>query len=167
MNNIILCGFMGSGKTTVGRRLAHILGCRFVDTDAEIERTAQMKTSQIFAELGEPAFRRMETETLRRVCSGSRQVISVGGGAALSEENVSIMKQGGTVVLLDIDAKTAVGRIKDDGSRPLLAGGDRLAKAEALLEKRRPLYLRAADIVIDSRNSAVVTAKKIADTVKM
>lgn len=167
MSNIILCGFMGSGKTTVGRRLANMLGYGFVDTDAEIERAARMKTSQIFAELGEPAFRKMETETLRRVCSGSRQVISVGGGAALSEENAAIMKRGGTVVLLDIDAKTAVGRIKDDGSRPLLAGGDRLAKAEALLERRRPLYLRAADVVIDGSGSAGDTAKKIADMVKM
>ena len=167
MPNVTLCGFMGSGKTTVGKALAKRLGFSFADTDAEIESRAGLTVAEIFEKMGEPAFRRMESEVIKDMAHLDGVVISVGGGTVLNEENVRTLKACGKVVLLDVDAATVISRLSCDVSRPLLAGPDKEQRAEALLSERRPLYEAAADIVVDGRGSAAKVAEKIAEQLKI
>ena len=98
MPNITLCGFMGSGKTTVGKALAKMLNYVFIDTDAEIEKRAGIKISEIFEKLGEAAFRQMESDIIKELARFDNQVISVGGGAVINKENARKLKSCSTVV---------------------------------------------------------------------
>lgn len=145
---IILIGFMGTGKSTVGRIAAKRLGVPFVDADRQIEREQGMTIPDIFREKGEAAFRAMETETLKRLLAGGRRVIATGGGAVLAEENRAAMKAGGTVVALKASPQTIIRRVKGDGSRPLLAGNvaDNVLR---LYEQRKTAY-DFADLIIDT-----------------
>lgn len=146
--NIVLVGFMGAGKTTVGRVLAKQLNWTFVDTDAVIEQEQQVTIAQLFEQQGELQFRRLETQTLKQVLSGSNQVIATGGGAVLAQENCEAMLQDGFVVALTADLATIVRRVGGDQARPLLQGNlnDRVA---LLLEQRKHAY-DFADIKIDT-----------------
>ena len=137
---IFLVGFMGAGKTTVGRALAALLGYRFFDLDDLIEEQAGKTVQAIFAEMGEPEFRRLEREILLS-CNGMvRTVIALGGGAYVSEENRASMRGIGTTVWLACPLEVCLGRISGDRSRPLLGSKDEM---RALLEQRRPAYAEA------------------------
>ncbi len=120
--NIILIGFMGTGKSSVGHALADRLGWSYADTDAEIERVSQQTIPSIFAEQGEIAFRTIESKVLVKVLSGGRQVIATGGGAVLAAANQVCMLSNGWVVRLTADAETIIARVTKDPQRPLLAG---------------------------------------------
>ncbi|MBI3358027.1 MAG: shikimate kinase [Nitrospirae bacterium] len=156
MKNIVLIGFMGTGKSAVGRRLAKEIFSRFVDTDRLIEEKTGKKVVDIFAEEGERRFRALEAEVIREVMKGERLVVSTGGGAVLNQDNLDLFYQNGTVVWLaarpEIILKRAQRRI---GNRPLLRGSNPLLTIEHLLEQRKPYYKRAAfsvdtsDISID------------------
>lgn len=149
MGNVILIGFMGSGKTTVGLRLSYRLRRPVIDTDKEIEREEQRTISDIFAADGEAYFRDKETACLRKLIgSANHQIISVGGGLPIREENRALLHELGQVFYLQAKGETIYERVKDDTTRPLLQGGDPLAKIQALLNERDPYYQAAADVVI-------------------
>src|SRR4051812_19177469 len=126
MPNLVLTGFMGTGKSTVGPLLAKQLGWLFIDTDALVEREAGMPVSEIFATHGEPAFRAMERRTCRDAATSHQAVISVGGGAVLDQENRRVLEQSGLIVLLTCEKDMLVRRLQQSarrGERPLLARG--------------------------------------------
>lgn len=138
-SNVILVGFMGTGKTTVGRALAARLGWRFIDTDSFIEEQEGMSVAEIFAQKGEAYFRQTETRALMQILKRSGQVVATGGGAVLAEENRAMMLQGGLVAALQASPATIIGRVREDKSRPLLAG-DVEERVHRLLEARRTAY---------------------------
>jgi shikimate kinase len=138
---IYLVGFMGSGKSSVGRRLAELLGWEFVDLDDEIERREGRPIREIFACLGEPHFRAVEREELARVSRMSRRVVALGGGAFCNQENASIVEKTGTSVWLDAPLDRLVERCSGSDLRPLFTS---LPEAALLLDRRRPFYARAA-----------------------
>ena len=140
---VVLVGFMGSGKSSVGRELARRIGAEFVDADAWIERKAGRRIRVLFAEEGEPAFREMEKAALREILAVKGRVVAAGGGAFLDEENRGRMKAYGAVVYLEASAETVLGRLARDASRPLLQGADRESVIKGLLARRVPEYRRA------------------------
>lgn len=149
-NNIVLIGFMGSGKSTVGIRLSYRLQRVVEDTDKLIEKKAGKSISDIFAVEGEAAFREMETQMLRTLCAiMEKKIISVGGGTPVREVNRSLLRELGTVVFLRIRPETVYERLKGDTTRPLLQGEDPMAKIRELIISRREAYESCADVIID------------------
>ncbi len=149
MGNVILIGFMGCGKTTVGLKLSYRLQRTVIDTDKEIEREEKRTISDIFATEGEPYFRDCETACLRKLIdTTANQIISVGGGLPVREENRRLLHELGQVFYLRATAETVYERVKGDTTRPLLQGTDPLAKIRALLQERDSYYREAADVVI-------------------
>lgn len=138
--NIVLVGFMGTGKTTVGRRLAARLDMVFVDMDDEIVRRQGKPIPRIFAEDGEAAFRAMERELVQELAAGSGHVIGTGGGIVLDPANLRDFERTGRVVCLWLRPETILERLDGDATRPLLAGPDKAAKLRETLESRRALY---------------------------
>jgi shikimate kinase len=136
-DNIFIGGFMCSGKTSVGSELARRLGWTFTDTDRVIEERAGMTVPEIFSTLGEPAFRRYEFAAVAGALEGSRQVVSLGGGALVNEELRGMILSRAKLVILDVRPETVLSRAeKQKGARPLLDGGN----VRALMIKRRPAY---------------------------
>ena len=158
---LLLVGMMGAGKSTVGRLLARQLGWSFRDVDAEVERAAGATVAEVFSGRGEAGFRELEAEQLEAALLGEdAAVVSVGGGAVLSEANRARLSAGGTVVWLRAGAETLAARVGDGSGRPLLAGGpgapsDTVAE---LVRSRAPLYEVVADVVVDvdGRSAAAV-----------
>lgn len=150
MGNVILIGFMGSGKTTVGLRLSYRLRQPVIDTDKEIEREEKRSITDIFAAEGEAYFRDRETACLKKLIKDAHnQIISVGGGVPLREENRVLLHELGQVFYLRASAGTIYGRLKHDTTRPLLQGAEPLNKIRTLLDERDDYYMEAADVVID------------------
>ena len=160
-DNIVLCGFMGSGKTTVGQALAQKSGRRFFDLDQCIERRQGKTISQIFADEGEQAFRLMETEAARELCSQKGLVIATGGGAVLREENVDILRRNGVIVLLDASLDTLERRLAGVSDRPLLQRADRQEFLRALYAERMPLYRAAAQLCVDANQDPDTVSEQI------
>ena len=149
MSHLILIGYMGAGKTTVGKECARQLGRAFEDTDYLIEKKAGKTVSRIFETEGEFAFRRMETEVLLQLESTSdSKVIATGGGLPLRKENREILKRLGIVVYLEVKTETVMERLKGDTTRPLLQYSDREQRIEKMLRERDGAYRLAADLVI-------------------
>jgi shikimate kinase len=149
MKNISLVGFMGTGKTTVGKILARRLGYRFIDSDDEIEKEQGIAISHIFSEMGEPYFRALEKDMLRRLSAETGLIISTGGGAVIDPENVETLKRHGHLVCLTASPDVILERVEKHTHRPLLQVPDPRAKIKELLELRGPFYARA-DITIDT-----------------
>lgn len=150
MRNVILIGFMGSGKTTVGFRLSYRLRRTVIDTDKEIEREEQRSIADIFATDGEAYFRDRETLCLHKLLgSTGSQIISVGGGLPLRQENRELLHELGQVFYLSASAETIYERVKYDTTRPLLQGDDPIGRIRTLLAERDSCYREAADVVID------------------
>jgi len=160
--NLYLIGMMGSGKTTVGKLLASELGYQFVDTDVLIERVAGRSISQIFAEDGEEAFRRIESQVLSELSAYTRRVISTGGGIVLRRENWSYLRHG-IVVWLDVPVEQLQTRLQSDTTRPLLQGSNFTSKLPALLDQRKHLYSQA-DVQI-TQETADETPEHVAQRV--
>lgn len=149
-DNIILIGFMGSGKSTVGTRLSYRLKCVFSDTDKMIEKKENRSISEIFAAEGEEYFREAETELLRKLReSRTRQILSVGGGTPLRAENRKLLRELGTVLYLKVSAETVYERLKGDATRPLLQAENPMERIKALLEEREEIYREAADMIVE------------------
>lgn len=142
VRNIILTGFMGTGKSTVGRRLAQRLGWRCIDTDDLIVREAGKSISQIFVEDGEPFFRDLESKIARGLDNYIHYVIATGGGLVLRPENMAALERAGRVVLLEASAETIYERTKRHSHRPLLQGPDPRGNIQRLLDERREAYGR-------------------------
>jgi len=149
MTNIVLIGFSGCGKTTVGKKLSEILGFAFTDTDLMLEAEAKMPVTEIFEKFGEEHFRRLEAEAIEKACAFSNAVIATGGGCVKNEENMKILAESGTIVYLKCSADKVYENIKDDVNRPLLQTDDKLKRISELLSERMPLYERYAEITVD------------------
>lgn len=161
--NIYLVGPTGAGKTTVGRRLAALIGWRFVDLDAEIESMSGAAIPLIFELEGEAGFRDRECAALRACAAGSDQVIATGGGAVLAPDNRLEMRRTGFVVHLEVSVDEQLRRLKRDRKRPLLATEDRAARLEAMATGRAPLYAEVAHWRIDEhRRGPSATARILA-----
>jgi len=149
MNNVILVGYMGSGKTTVGKKLSYRLKRTFLDTDREIEREQKRSIPEIFAGQGENGFRRLETEYLKGLLSDNElHVISTGGGMVLREENRMLLQSLGTVVYLRAAPETIWERLQGDTTRPLLQTADPETKIREMMRERAPFYEAAANVTI-------------------
>jgi shikimate kinase len=140
--NLYLIGMMGTGKTTVGQRLAKELGYRFFDTDVLIERVAQKSINELFAEDGEAFFRELESQVLGEVSACTRSVIATGGGAVLCPVNWGYLRHG-LIIWLDAPISLLVERLAEDNTRPLLKMDDLSLKLETLLAERKSLYQEA------------------------
>lgn len=147
---IVLIGFMGAGKSSVGQLVARALGRELVDTDVVIERTARMDVAEIFRQEGEEGFRRREVAVIDRAVSAPGRVIAVGGGAVLSADNRTALKQAGLLVYLRATPETLAGRLVGTADRPLLNTGDRVGRIRDLLVARGPIYETAGDVAIDT-----------------
>ncbi|MDO5572902.1 MAG: shikimate kinase [bacterium] len=156
MNNIVLIGFMGSGKTTVGQLLAQTLGYTFADTDQLIEAGESMTVADIFAQNGEGYFRQLETLIMEEV-SGTMDhtVLSVGGGLPMTGSNHKYLKKCGKVVYLKVSEQTVINRLKGNSDRPLLSGDDATEMIYKLLALRAPTYQSLADITIAADHMTV------------
>ncbi len=154
MKNIILTGFMGTGKTSVGRLLARRLSCPFIDTDDVIEREEGVSISEIFRELGEGYFRRVEKETIKRLSGKMGVIIATGGGAIIDHDNLKILKASGTLISLMASPEEILKRVEGDTTRPLLSDKDRMTAIKRLMQERERFY-KKADIVIDTTGKGV------------
>ncbi len=168
---VALIGLRGCGKSTVGRKLAELIGGDCVDTDDFIVQQAGKSISAIFHEEGEAGFRQREREAIAHVSANPPAVISVGGGAVLDEENVRVLKKAAVLVWLTAPAEVLWRRIASDqataDSRPPLTDRGAREELEHLLLERGPLYEQAADIVIDTQQSTPLeVARAIAATLK-
>ena len=139
----MLVGFMGTGKTSIGRRLATQLRMRYVDTDDIVERDSGRCISDIFAEDGEPAFRELESEAVRKVSKLYNYVISTGGGVVLKEANMVELKRNGIVFCLTATPEEIYRRVRHQSHRPLLQTPDPLTKIKSMMEERHPYYAKA------------------------
>lgn len=153
--NIVLVGFMGTGKTTIGEALAARFGWRAVDSDQWIEKQAGITVKEIFDTLGEARFRQLETEALTQILQREQQIVMTGGGAPIKKENQEAMLQGGEVICLNATVSEIIERLRQDESRPLLQGNLE-ERVQTLMEQRKDVY-RFAPIQIDTTNKSVET----------
>ncbi|MDN5293136.1 MAG: shikimate kinase [Eubacteriales bacterium] len=161
--NIILVGFMGTGKSTVGRLLAKKLQKEFYDTDAEVERVTGLSVKEIFRRYGEVRFRSEEKAALKRLLQGDNRVIATGGGIVLDPENRELMQARGVVVCLTATPEEIYRRVKNNDDRPLLQGVDAWEKLLRLWEERRPIYsLFPLQVKTDGKSREEVVAEIIA-----
>ena len=151
--SIVLVGMMGAGKTTIGRRLAHVLAIPFVDADAEIELAAGKTIPEIFADHGEELFRDGERRVIARLLQSGPQVLATGGGAYLNDETRGKIRQSAVAVWLRADLELLLERVRKRSDRPLLNTSDPEGVMRRLMETRYPVYAQA-DIVVDSRNAS-------------
>jgi len=156
---LFLVGPMGSGKSTVGRHLADLLGCAFIDSDAEIESRAGADIPWIFDVEGETGFRRRETAVLKDLVEHSGAVIATGGGAILAAENREMMARTGIVIFLNASVAQQLKRTGSGEGRPLLQQGDREETLKQLMAERDPLYRALADVIISAGGG---NARKVA-----
>ncbi|PKM50785.1 MAG: shikimate kinase [Firmicutes bacterium HGW-Firmicutes-7] len=155
MRNVILIGFMGSGKSTIGKILAQQLKLNWLDMDIEIEQSEGITIKEIFEQKGEEYFRQIETLHLKKQLNKDNNVISTGGGVVLSEENRSILKEIGTVVFLHANSEQIIENLKDDEQRPLLREDNVEDKIRKLLDQREANYLNAANIIIQTTGKSI------------
>ena len=150
-NNIILIGFMGCGKTSVSIKLSYQMKRTMIDTDKWIEQKQKMSVSEIFDTYGEDAFRRMETECLKHLIrTADKQIISVGGGLPVREENHDLLKKLGKVIYLKVTPEVVYSRLKTDTTRPLLQVEDPMERICSLMQQRAPVYEKCADVILDT-----------------
>jgi shikimate kinase len=158
--NVVLTGFMGAGKSTIGRRVASMLGLPFIDTDAEIVK-AHGHIADIFSREGEPKFRAYERAQIERLAQRSAAVVAIGGGAVVDPQNRAILRRDGVIVHLAISAEAAHARIVRRTHRPLLGSTSSVAAVRALLAERASAYADC-DYAIDVERR---TATDVAETV--
>lgn len=155
-NNIVLIGFMGCGKTTVGEALAEKLSYDFLDTDQYIEKRENRTISDIFEQEGENYFRNLETESLQELVEQtSASIVSSGGGLPLRPENAKLLQELGFVIYLKVQKETVLERLQGDQTRPLLQCADPEKKVQELLEYRDPIYEVGAHMVVSVDGKSV------------
>lgn len=150
---LVLVGLMGAGKTSVGKRLAGLLGAPFTDSDAEIEAAAALKIPEIFSVYGEPAFRDLERRVVARLLAEAPRVLATGGGAFVEPRTRAEIAGRAVSVWLRADLDLLWDRVRDRPGRPLLRADDPRGVLAELMERRYPLYA-LADVVVDSRRGA-------------
>jgi shikimate kinase len=162
-SRIYLIGFMGAGKTTVGRRLARKLGWKFIDLDQEIERREGRRIAEIFRDNGEPYFRSLEQRCLEDVASSPRAVIALGGGAFIDPQNRQVAEKSGLTVWLKVSFAKVTDRVKIDGTRPKFSDKDQV---ERLYESREPHYALAKVHVSTDTNTPDSVANEIIGVIR-
>ncbi len=163
--SIALVGMMGSGKTTIGRLLASRLALPFVDLDAEVEAEAGLPIKEIFDRFGEPGFRQLERRVAARVVRGPPCVIAAGGGAFADPEAHALIREHCLTIWLDAEHGLLVERLKADGDRPMLEGGEMPMRLARLLDARRPFYSKA-DLRVQVRGDPPErTAERVAGAI--
>lgn len=164
--NIYLCGFMGCGKSTVGKILAKKLSMEFIDMDTAIEDFYKMKIPEIFSSYGEEGFRERETEICRILSEKDSLIVACGGGAVLRKENVEIIKKSGTIVFLKVPEENLINRLRNDPTpRPVIQN----KSDENILEiyrNRLPKYLEAAEKIVDCCENPEENAERIVSSLK-
>ena len=159
--HVILVGLPGSGKTTVGRRAAELLSAEFIDIDEIVESETGRSITTIFADSGEPGFRRLERAAIQRALEGPARLIAAGGGWIMQPGNLEAARQKGACVLyLNTSPSLAAQRLRGDSSRPLLVG-DRGARLRALLDAREAMY-QGADLEVDAEGDVETVAARVA-----
>ena len=166
MKSIILTGFMGTGKTAVGKELSGMLGVKLIDIDTEIEISQNMTINDIFKNFGEQCFREIETEMIKKFSKKNNIIISTGGGAVLKDENMTAMRENGIIFCLNASADTILERTKSSGDRPLLKVENPMAKINELLIYRRPFYEKAGIMIDTDGKTPLQIAGEIAGIVK-
>lgn len=146
--NIVLIGFMGSGKSIIGSHLSQQLAMELLDTDRLIEQKMNRSIKSIFEKYGEGYFRRVERDTVKALCQEENKIIACGGGIVLHPENVRDLKNKGKVILLEASAETIYHRLKEDTTRPLLEGQMTKEHIASMLQDRKAYYQEAADMII-------------------
>ena len=157
MKNIVLTGFMGTGKSSVGRRLAKELGLRFVDMDAVIEKDAGVKIKAIFAGRGEAHFRRLEKETIGKLVSGAfgdGLVVAAGGGAVVNNENRAALRKWAALVCLTASVDVLFRRVTANDDRPLLSVEDKKTEIEKIFSQRQEAY-KDCDLTVDTSSIGI------------
>ncbi|WP_421379563.1 shikimate kinase [Bacillus salacetis] len=163
---IFLIGFMGCGKTTIGKKLAEHLGWNWFDTDQLIEEKYELKIKEIFEKYGEERFREMETEALKEL-KGEQGIVMTGGGMAGRKVNRDLMREKGKVIWLNCSFEELAKRISNDDTRPLVTQKG-LAGVKSLYEERLPLYDSAADLAIETAELTIdETIKKVLACLKV
>lgn len=152
--NIVLCGFMATGKSSVGKRLAEIVHYDFLDLDMEIEAEVGMSIPEIFSSRGEPAFRTLESRMVERIAEKRGYVIAAGGGTIVDPQNLARLRRSGIIITLTADVQTIIQRAGKGDNRPMLWEGDREERIRALLQKREHAYSKA-DIVLDTSSLSI------------
>ena len=153
-SRIVLIGFMGSGKSRIGRQLAARLGMRFLDTDAMIEQQEGMSIPAIFEEHGEPYFRQVERRVVEQVAREVNAVVATGGGVVQDPENMKRLKQDAFTVWLQVDPDTVMARTRGGQGRPLLQEPDPRQRILELMAQRESLYRAHADLAVDTAASS-------------
>jgi len=156
--NVYLIGPMGSGKTTIGQRLAKKLNLEFLDNDHELQKQTGASVNLIFDLEGEEGFRKRETAMLRKLTARNGVLLATGGGTVLAQENRELLRNTGIVVYLRTTVNQQIKRLARDKSRPLLQSGDRKEKLIRLAAERNPLYEALADVTYQSRNRGLESA---------
>lgn len=162
---IYLIGFMGCGKSTVGRILASKLGYAFIDTDEVIIEQAGMSINEIFNNFGEPYFRNLEHYVLKELSNAQKTVVSTGGGLPMHHDNMKLIQAQGVSIYLATGIATIIKRLKQDGQRPLLKSHDTESLA-MLLKKRKPTYL-SADYVVQGHRQPELIVQRIVTLLKI
>lgn len=155
MSNIVLIGFMGSGKTTVGRALSKMLDKKVIDMDDEIELEEGRRIKDIFASDGEEHFRDLETAFLERMKGKKNKILSTGGGVVMREGNIKLLRHIGTTIFLQADAAHIYNNVRHSEDRPLLQVKDIPGEIARRLEVREPYYMKAADVIIQTSGKTV------------
>ena len=162
MKNIVLIGMPGSGKTTLGRYLAEMLGREFIDADPEIEKDAGKTIPELFA-VSEDHFREQEMKTTRRLAKLENKVLAMGGGVILRQENITALKENGLLLFIDRSPEDIIGDV-DTETRPLLAAGRR--RIYDLYAQREALYRKAADITVVNKGELKEVLRRLAVAAK-
>lgn len=154
-DNIYLIGFMGTGKSTIALELKNNTKKDIIEMDEMIVKNQGMTINEIFEKHGEEYFRKLETDLLNRICKEGNKIVSCGGGVAIREENVSIMKQSGKIICLLAEPETVFQRIKESKSRPILNENMNVEFISDLMDKRRKYYLVAADMAVKTDGKTI------------
>lgn len=163
-NNIVLCGFMGSGKTTVGKQLSQQIGLNFIDTDNYIENATGLTVSKIFEIYGEKFFRKLEQDCIKVISNLNPVIISTGGGSILEPNNIYNLKKNGKIFFLNANINSIISRLTYDliNQRPLIKNKNSIKE---LFLVRQDDYFKAADFIIDANNDIETVCKNIIDKI--
>lgn len=167
MKSIFLCGFMGCGKTTVGKILAKKTGKEFIDMDKYIEQKENMTISQIFETHGEDYFRDVEHQVCKELSEKPDLIVATGGGALTFKRNVDIIKGNASVLLISVPVEVIAQRLKNDTTRPLLQRPDKEVAMRELYNKRLPIYTDAATVIVNGSQHPKAVAKLIINTMNL
>ncbi|WP_312654076.1 shikimate kinase [Aminipila sp.] len=154
--HIYLIGFMGTGKSQVSKELGDVMELKVLDTDTFIEDISGISIPEIFEQKGEDYFRTIETKVLQKIATSDSSIVSCGGGIAVKDENVEIMKKSGKVILLTASAENIYIRVKSDTQRPLLKNNMNVKYIEGLMKKRQAAYEKAADIIVNTDDKDIL-----------